>query len=151
MLNELIFIGMKKVRITESDINLMVEDSLRVIMEKLFPYEEKPMSKELEAKRLRSNHEVERIENDAQMEKLYNEIMTNGYFIVPMGKSCTLLSGGRRKFYDSDKKRTVIEFSNFLMRRHPDKQITTVLIPRKKKLRGQLDDTLYFDVKVMFA
>lgn len=129
----------------------MVEDSLKVIMEKLFPYEEKPMSKELETKRIQSNHEVEQIENTAQMEKLYNEIMTRGYFIVPKGKGCTLMSGGRRKFYDSDKKRTVMDFSNFLKRYHPDKQVKTVLTPCKKKVKGQLDDTLYFDVKVMFA
>lgn len=135
---------MKKIILTESELRSIVEEVTASLMEKVFPFEDKPMSQDLEDKRVKSYSDVKNIEQDREMERLYNEIMTNGYFIIPRGR---VKYNNEQKFINSDKKETLVNFKSYLAKYHPEYKIKTILVPAKR-LRGQSKEFEFYDVKV---
>lgn len=133
-----------------------LEGDVRWHKEELYP-ENRVISKAinhvLEGRNGRIRHAMDI--NQKNMERMYNEIINTGYSIVPNVKRGVIMSDGKVKIYNMPSSginplwdyERINRFKKFISEQHPEKLVKTALVPRKKE-RGQLDDEIFFDVKV---
>lgn len=109
-------------------------------------------AKALGVKRTKSRNELDQMAQNEKMEKIFNQILTTGEYWIYKGRTARINPNAKQKegmmpnFVDNDSY-ILHEFKEYMAQNHPEYTVKKSYKQAKRK-RGQLDDTVYYDIRV---